>query len=294
MRVLVTGASGQLGGYLLRELAARNVETVAWSGSRHGSIFGAVLRPVDLADHNAVAAAFRQARPDVVIHAGALARVMDCFREPEHARLVNTQSSASIAELAAEAGVRLLYVSTDLVFDGERGNYREDDAATPLSVYGRTKADAERAVRSAPLSLVVRTSLLFGPSVIGRTTFFDEQVTAARNGKPIALSADEWRTPLSLKTAASALVALAQSKEAGILHLGGPERMSRLEMGERLAAFLGVGRSFIRAVRRDEAPSEEPRPRDTSLDSSRWRALHPDHPWPSWEAALAEFFDSSC
>src|ERR1700687_775168 len=125
MRVLVTGASGQLGGYLLSELAARNVETVAWSGSRHGSIFGAVLRAVDLADRNAVAAAFRQACPDGVIHAGALARVADCYRDPERARLVNTLGSASIVELAAEAGVRLLHVSTDLVFDGERGNYRE-------------------------------------------------------------------------------------------------------------------------------------------------------------------------
>ncbi len=294
MRILVTGASGQLGGYLLRELAARNVDTVAWSGSRRGSLFGADLRAVDLADRDTVAAAFRQARPDVVIRGGALARVADCFRDPERARLVNTQGSASIAELAAEAGVRLLHVSTDLVFDGERGNYREDDAPTPRSVYGRTKADAERAVRSAPRGLVVRVSLLFGPSVVGRPTFFDEQVTAARNGKPIALFMDEWRTPLSLKTAVSALVALAQSKEAGILHLGGPERMSRLEMGKRLAAFLGVSASFIRAVRRNGAPSEEHRPRDTSLVSSRWRALYPDHPWPSWEAALAEFFDSSC
>jgi len=294
MRVLVTGASGQLGGYLLRELAAHNVETVAWSGSRQGSVFGAVLRPVDLADCNAAAAGFRQARPDVVIHAGALARVADCFRDPERARLVNTQGSALIAELSREAGARLVHISTDLVFDGERGNYREDDAPAPLSVYGRTKTDAEHAVLSVSRGLVVRVSLLFGPSVVGRPTFFDEQVAAARNGRPIALFADEWRAPLSLKTAASALVTLAQSKEAGILHLGGPERLSRLEMGERLAAFLGVGPSFIRAVRRGEAPSEEARPRDTSLDSSRWRALYPDHPWPSWEAALAEFFDSSC
>jgi len=148
-------------------------------------------------------------------------------------------------------------------------------------------------VRSAPRGLVVRVSLLFGPSVVGRPTFFDDQVTAARTGKAVALFMDEWRTPLSLKSAASALVALAQSEEAGILHLGGPERMSRLEMGERLAAFLRVDPSFIRAVRREESPSEESRPRDTSLDSSHWRALYPDHPWPSWEAALAEFFVTS-
>jgi dTDP-4-dehydrorhamnose reductase len=293
MRFLVTGASGQLGGYLLRELAARKLETVAWSGSRRGSLFGVDLQPVELAHRNSVAAAFRQARPDIVIHAGALARVADCFRDPEHARLVNAQGSASIAEAAAEARARLLHTSTDLVFNGEQGNYREGDAPTPLSVYGRTKADAERAVQAAPRSLVVRVSLLFGPSVVGRPTFLDEQVSSARTGKPITLFKDEWRTPLSLKTAASALVTLAQSEEAGILHLGGPERISRLEMGERLATFLGVAPSFIRPVRRDEAASEEPRPRDTSLNSTRWRSLFPTQPWPSWEAALGEFLDLS-
>jgi dTDP-4-dehydrorhamnose reductase len=291
MRVLVTGASGQLGGYLLRELAARKVEIVAWSGSRRGSLFGVDLRPVDLADRDAVATAFRQACADTVIHAGALGRVADCFRDPETARLINTQGSASLAELAGRAGARLLHVSTDHVFDGERGNYCEEDVATPHTVYGRTKADAEQAVQATPQSLVVRVSLFFGPSVVGRPTFFDEQVNAARTGKPVALFMDEWRTPLSLRTAASALVALAHAEHVGIVHLGGPERMSRLEMGQRLAAYLGLEASFIRPIHRADAPCEEPRPRDASLDSSRWRALYPKHSWPTWEAALGEFTD---
>jgi dTDP-4-dehydrorhamnose reductase len=293
MRVLVTGASGQLGGYLLRELATRKVETVAWSGSRRGSLFGVDLQPVDLADRDAVAIAFREARADTVIHAGALGRVADCFRDPERARLINTRGSAALAELAGKAGARLLHVSTDHVFDGERGNYCEEDAPMPRTVYGRTKADAEQAVQAAPRSVVVRVSLFFGPSLVGRPTLFDEQVHAARTGKPVALFMDEWRTPLSLRTAASALVALAQSGHVGVLHLGGPERMSRLEMGQRLAAFLGLEASFIRPIYRDDAPCEEPRPRDTSLDSSRWRALYPNYPWPKWEAALSEFMDLS-
>jgi dTDP-4-dehydrorhamnose reductase len=289
MRHLLTGASGQLGGYLLRELAARNLETVAWSGTRGGALFGVNLQPVDLTDHAKVAAAFREARPDVVIHAAARSRIVDCYRDPEHARLVNTRGSALLAELSAEAGARLLYVSTDLVFDGEKGDYREHDAPSPLSVYGRSKADAERAVLTMSRNLVVRVSLLFGPSVVGRLSFFDEQVTAGRNGKGVTLFMDDWRTPLSLKTAASALVELARSGETGILHLGGPEKMSRVDMGQRLAAFLGVDPSFIRAIRRDEAALEEPRPRDTSLDSSRWRAIFPNHPWPDYEQELCEF-----
>jgi dTDP-4-dehydrorhamnose reductase len=286
MRVIVTGASGQLGGYLLRELAGQAV--MAWSGSRTGELFGATLLPVDLVDRDSVVAAFRAARPDVVIHAGALANVSNCFRDPKRARNVNTFGTQLLAELAEEARCRLIYVSTDLVFDGKRGGYREEDTPSPISEYGRTKADGERAVLAIPRGLVVRVSLLFGPTVVGRPTFFDEQVERARNDKPISLFSDEWRTPLSLKVAARALVALASTDVTGILHLGGPERMSRLEMGQRLSEYLGVSAAWIRATRCEEASTEEPRPRDVSLDSSRWRNQFPQIPWPEWEDALRD------
>jgi dTDP-4-dehydrorhamnose reductase len=289
MRILVTGASGQLGSYLLRELSRRGAEVAAWSGARRGDLFGVPMRPVDLADADGVAGAFREARPAVVVHAGALARVADCHRDPSRAERVNTRGTAVLAELVAAAGARLVYVSTDLVFDGERGGYREDDPPAPLSVYGRSKAAAEGAVLAVPVGAVVRVSLLFGPSFTGRTAFFGEQVAALRAGRTVTLFADERRTPLSLGVAARALLDVALSDFTGLLHLGGPERMSRLEMGQRLAAFLGVDPSAIVAVKRDQVPAAEPRPRDTSLDSSRWRGLFPGHPWPAWEEALRQF-----
>jgi dTDP-4-dehydrorhamnose reductase len=287
-RFLVTGASGSLGSYLVRHLRALGVPLVAWSGSRDGDRFGVPLRPVDLADPDALAAAFAGARPDVVIHAAARARLDECHRDSAGAERVNSRGTATLAELAARAGARLLLVSTDLVFGGERGWYREADAPAPLSVYGRSKAAAEQVVLAQPRSLVVRVSLLFGPSITGRPGFFDQQVAALRAGRPLTLFADEWRTPLSLGTAAAALVEAAGADVTGLLHLGGPERLSRLEMGQRLAAWLGVEPSGIRASRREDVSAPEPRPRDTSLDSSRWRGLFPRHPWPAWQEALRE------
>ena len=286
MRVLLTGASGQLGSYLLKELTTHGIETIAWSGSTRGSLYNVELQPVDLADRDAVAAAFRAARPDVVIHAAAFARVAECHRDPDRARRINTEGTAQLAQLAGEAKARLLYVSTDLVFDGERGNYTEDDSPSPLSVYGHSKADAEPAVLRLPRGLVVRVSLMFGPSLVGRPTFFDEQVTALRTGKPIKLFADEWRTPVSLGTAATALVALAKSELSGVLHVGGPERLSRADMGHKLAASLGVTNPTIQSVSRNALPGDEPRPRDTSLNSSRWRALFSNIPWPSFSESI--------
>jgi dTDP-4-dehydrorhamnose reductase len=287
MRLLLTGASGQLGAYLLRALAGRDgVSVVAWSGATTGERFGAPLRPVDLADPDAVAGAFADARPDVVLHAAALARVADCQRDPERARRVNAGAAATLTALTQAARARLVLVSTDLVFDGERGGYREADPPNPLSMYGRTKAEAEAAALASPRAAVARLSLLFGPSLSGRPTFFDDQVAALRGGRPVTLFRDEWRTPLDLETAARALLALAFSHFVGIIHLGGPDRLSRLEMGRKLAAALDADPSRLIAADRADAPAPEPRPRDCSLDPSRWRACFPKIDLPTHDEAL--------
>jgi dTDP-4-dehydrorhamnose reductase len=276
MTLLVTGASGLLGAYLLQEARRGDNAVVAWSGSRH----------VDLADATALAAAFQEARPDVVLHAAAVSSAEVCRRDPETARRVNTDATGQLAALAAKSGTRLLFVSTDLVFDGEHAPYDEAAPPLPLSVYGRTKADAERAVLDAG-GVVARVSLLFGPSRAGRPGFFDQQRMALTSAKPITLFEDEWRTPLSFVTAARGLLALARSNHTGVFHLGGPERMSRLEMGQRLAAFLGCEPAAILPTSRHEAPGE-PRPRDVSLSSGRWRSSFPQMAWPRFEEALAE------
>src|SRR5262245_45858231 len=187
MRILLTGANGQLGGYLLQRLRGSGLSVTAWSGHRRGELFGSALHPVDLGEHDAVRAAFRAARPDLGLPAAAQARIADCQRAPDLAHRINTRGSALLAELAGDAGARLMLVSTDLVFDGERGGYREEDAPSPLSVYGRSKADAEAAVLVAPRTVVARVSLLYGPSVVGQPSFFDEQVAALRAGRPVTL-----------------------------------------------------------------------------------------------------------
>jgi dTDP-4-dehydrorhamnose reductase len=289
MRLLLTGASGHLGAYLLRHLVATpGIEVSAWSGSSRGDSFGVPLQPVELGDYDSLARAFAVARPDVVLHAGAMARIAECHRDPERARRINRDGSAVLAELTAQTGARLVLVSTDLVFDGERGNYREDDPVRPLSIYGQTKVAAEEAVLPTPRAAVARMSLLIGPSLCGRPSFFDEQVAALCGGRSVTLFTDEWRTPLDLPTAARALVALAQSDYTGVIHISGPERLSRLEMGQRLATALGTGAHGIVAATRDQAPAPEPRPRDTSLDSSRWRRLFPEASCPGHDDVLRE------
>jgi dTDP-4-dehydrorhamnose reductase len=288
MRLLLTGASGQLGAYILRELTRQNQQASAWSGSGTGRLFGFELEPVDLANPDQVSTAFRRAQPDAVLHAGAVSMISDCYRDPQRAKQVNMEGTAILAELAAKAKARLLFVSTDLVFDGERGNYEEHDKPSPLSIYGKTKAAAEPMVLSAPRGMVVRASWLYGPKLVGQPAFFGQMVAALVERRPLALFEDEWRTPLALAAAARALLGILRSDFTGLLHLGGPERLSRLDMGRRLAAYMGIESRPITASQRSSNPAPEPRPRDTSLDSSLWRALFPRERWPTWEEGLRE------
>jgi dTDP-4-dehydrorhamnose reductase len=286
MRWLITGASGLLGGYLLRHLRDAGEAVVAWSGSQINEVLGQPVIRVDVTDPAAVNAAFRAAAPDAVIHAAAIARVDECRRDPARAHRVNVDGSRRLAELAADRGARIVMVSTDLVFDGERGNYREDDPPHPLTVYGQTKADAENAVLSLPNTAAALLSLLYGPCLTGRTSFFDRMLASLRQNRPMPLFADEWRTPLDLPTAAAVLVALARSDVTGRLHVGGPGRLSRLDMGRQLAEVLDVSDESIVVTNRDAAGGDEPRPADTSLDSSKWRRLFPELPWPTYREAL--------
>jgi dTDP-4-dehydrorhamnose reductase len=287
-RILVTGASGQLGSYLLRELQRRGWPAVAWSQRPDVELFGYRCQDVQLRDTDQVVGAFQAAAPQLIIHAAAMSGVADCYRDPGLARQTNVTATRLLVEMSEKHSARIVYVSTDLVFDGEKDLYSESDCPAPLSVYGQTKANAERCVLSNSRHLVLRVSLMFGPAINGRPSFFQQQLSALRANTPCRLFRDEWRTPLDLQTAATGVLDVAASDATGILHFGGPQRMSRLEMGQRLARHLGISASLIQAIDREDTPASEPRPRDTSLDSQRWCERFPGSPRLDYEVALQQ------
>ncbi len=270
MRFLVTGASGLLGRWVCREIERAGEPLVAWGLSRAEP--GCVA--VDLTSAEAVQMAFDAASPDVVLHLAAVSAMSDCARDPARARAVNATAVGTLARIVEGAGARLVMVSTDLVFDGEDAPYDEEKGAAPASVYGRTKREGEVLALSMGSALVVRLALLFGPALGGRKGFFDTQLETLRGAGSISLFDDEWRTPLALDCAARSLVAVARTDATGVLHLGGPERMSRSEMGVRLARLAGADESCILHVSRLSLPGER-RVRDVSLDASRLRATGP-------------------
>jgi dTDP-4-dehydrorhamnose reductase len=247
--LLVTGGSGYLGSELLR----RRPDAVGASRS-------AGIR-LDVRDADAVRAVLGRLRPAAVIHTA--------YRQDD--RATTYDGAVNVAEAAAALGARLVHLSTDVLFDGEKsGAYVEEDEPRPLTDYGRAKADAERAVREAcPDALIVRTSLLFGaaePSGQERAV-----LDAAAGRTEMAFFADELRCPVHVADLAAALLELVDTERTGILHVAGADTLDRYEFARLVAAARGADPSRLR--RSSIAESGLARPRNCALSSERARAL---------------------
>lgn len=288
MRVVVTGATGQLGAYAVGALVRAGHEVIPWGRRGPASVGGCPGRAVELTDVEATRRELDESRPETILHLAAVASYEDVFRDPEAGESVNVGATRTLAEWCLRHEARLVLTSTDAVFDGERGGYREEDEARPVLAYGRTKRAAEREVLAVPGGLAARLSLLYGFSRCGREGFFDRSIAALRAGESRAFFTDEYRTPLHLADAAGALAGLIGAERAGIVHVGGPERLSRFELMRRAAAALGINPERVRANRRADVPSPEPRPADTSLDSGRLARLLPSLVRRTVEVALTE------
>ena len=291
MRVVLTGASGQLGDYLLERLLKEGFEVSAWSGSDLGTRSGVALRPVELTDVGLVERVLKEVDPAVIIHAGAIASVEVVRRDPSRGAEVNVAATGRLADWCARHGRQLVFTSTDMVFDGTKPWWKESDAPNPLSEYGRTKVRAEAIVREVPGALTIRLSLMYGPSRSVRPTFFDKTIAALRRGEPQTFFRDEFRTPIALWTAAEAIVSLVREQTFGVIHLGGSERLSRFEFAGKVANALGVDANLVRGNLQSEVPATEPRPADLSLDTTRLSEWLPDLKRPSVEVVLKEKLD---
>ena len=286
MRILLTGASGQLGAHLIDRLLELGQEIVAWSGTGAGKRGGIPLTPIDLTDPEVTTRSLDEADPDAIVHLAALSAAEAVRLDPDRARAINVEATRRIAGWCGRRDRRLVFTSTDLVFDGSRAWNRETDPAEPILAYGRTKRDAEPAVLEIPGGVVARVSLLFGPTRCGRPYFFDRAIDSIRKGDPQSFFEDEFRTPLDLMTAAEILARLAGSDVSGLFHVAGHERVSRFDLMRRSALALGLDPELVRPNRRTDFTLPEPRPADVSLETSQLASTFPDLRRPTIEEAL--------
>lgn len=278
-RVWVTGSGGLIGNYLCRSAPAvlPDFDVVPMTRDR-----------LDLGDSSAIRAAFRAGKPNGVIHCAAISRSPDCRNNPALAERVNVQATKLLHEEAED--VPFIFFSSDLVFDGKKGNYSECDSPNPLGVYADTKLRAERYILQNPLHTVVRTSLNAGVSPSGDRSFVEEIGRALVQKKPLRLFADEFRCPVPAEFTALAVLLLFKAGARGIFHIAGRERLSRYEIGVLTARMLGCDPSrIVRGTLKDY--EGDPRPADTSLNCSKLQEFlkRPIPSFSDWARETKEF-----
>jgi dTDP-4-dehydrorhamnose reductase len=259
-----------VGGRLGTLLTRQGFQVVA---GRHLNAPPAGLDAVTLDLHSAASteSALARSGADAVVHAATFGGADACEEDPAAAFALNVVATGRLAALCRSAGVRLIALSTDQVLAGDRAWAAEAEPARPLMTYGRTKREGEEATLSAhPEAAVVRLPLMVGRGHGPRGTASEGILWALRAGRPVRLYEDEFRTPLDPESAATALAALLRARAAGIFHLGGPERISRFELGRRVAEAFDLPGTLLEAVPRS-SHTGPPRPPDVSLDSSRAR-----------------------
>jgi len=254
----ITGANGLIGNYL--------VQTAPRFAPRW-RVRALARADFDLLDFAAVEREFRKDKPAFVIHCAAITVVSEAQKNPALARRVNVEATKFLAELAAE--IPFVFFSTDLVFDGRKGDYTEADALNPLHIYGETKVAAEEIILKNPRHLVLRTSLNYGQSLSGQRAF-NEQLRRSlqQAGQGMKLFTDEFRNPIPAVETARAVWELVEKKCAGLYHVAGAEKMSRYQIGELLVKGWPEITAAMEAGLAKDFPGP-PRALDTSLNIAK-------------------------
>ncbi len=270
-RLLITGAAGFLGGRVALKAFPRWKTHLAWRSSPVDESGAETAFRLDVTDGEAVHAAIREIAPHVVVHAAALTDSNFCAENRETAWEVNVKGSENMARAAEAVGARLIYLSTDLVFDGKRRFYTEEDAPDPVCFYGKTKWEGEKAVSSACSNVcIARSALIYGFSATSARCFTEVMIESLKRGRDLTLFTDEFRTPVYIENICDMLLELAEMEDArGVFHIAGPERRSRFDFGRELVDAFGFGREHLIPVSVDDFAFKDPRPRDCSMKSIR-------------------------
>ncbi len=262
--MLVTGGSGYLGRWVA-DLAGDSWTVTATFGSNRGELDGVDWRQLDVRNSEAVDDLVAEVQPQVIVHTAALNPGQGNDFED-----VNVAGTANVARAAATIGARLIHISTDMVFDGQRGEYTEADSPNPLNDYGRSKALAEHAVAaSGAEAVIVRTSLIYGwrPTIARAAQWM---IDALDRGEIVRLWADEMRNPIWVESLAAAIIELADLDYTGPLHVGGAQVMSRYDFGTALLRFHEVRKGPVFSI---PTPRDAIRPLNCTLDSSQARRI---------------------
>jgi dTDP-4-dehydrorhamnose reductase len=263
--ILVTGG-GLLGSEVIRVLGKEH-DVVGTFNSRPRE--GAVR--LDVTDRDGTIRAVGELKPELIVHTAALTNVDYCEDHEEEAMAVNGRGTRNLVDAARGAGSKVIYVSTDFVFDGSKGMYREEDPVCPISVYAYSKLMGELHVKELNGSAIARTSVVYGNA---RQNFVSWVKGSLEKGLTIKVVTDQYNSPTLSYDCAEAIAAMIRHGVSGIYHTAGGERVSRYEFARKIASFYGLDGGLIEPIATSALKQKARRPPDSSLDVRKISAYH--------------------
>ncbi|XRP97087.1 dTDP-4-dehydrorhamnose reductase [Methanocaldococcus sp. 16A] len=229
---------------------------------------------VDITIENKIKETIRKINPDFVINTAAMTNVDLCEIERDLAYKINALGAKYIGEICKEIGCNLCHISTDYVFDGEKGNYTEEDIINPINYYGYTKAEGERLLNELDYDAIsiVRISVPYCISPI-KVNFFMWVLEKLKNNEVIKAVIDQWNTPTYVNELVEGIIKIYENDINGLLHFGGGEKVSRYEFALKVAEVFGYNKDLIKPIKSSELGWKAKRPKDTSLNSEKVEKL---------------------
>jgi dTDP-4-dehydrorhamnose reductase len=269
LKLLITGASGLYGSKLAELTTARNY--AVYSGySRDQPPYGTPIQ-FDVSDKSRVEEVLKKVNPDVVVHAAALTDVDKCEMNRELAWKVNVEGTKNIVEQIKMRHSFLVYISTDYVFNGETGQYKETDRTDPINYYGLTKLKAEELVKDlVDEYCVARASVIYGSTpAAGKVNFALWVLSKLERNEQVRIVTDQWNSPTLNANLAEMTLEIMERKLTGTFHLSGATRINRYDFAKLIAQTFNLDASLVNPCTSSEFSWAAKRPGDSSLDTAK-------------------------
>lgn len=253
MRILVTGANGFSGYYLIQRLLQKKFAVIATGKGECRLPFTAdsnfIYASMDFTDPFSVDAVFARFKPDVVVHAGAMSKPDECEMNQMLAYVVNVEGTVTLMTNAEEQKSFFIFLSTDFVFDGEKGMYREEDVPNPVNYYGKTKLEAEDIIKDYPYDwCIVRTVLVYGKNHSGGKNILTIVKDKLEKGEGYNVVDDQVRTPTYVDDLARGIVSVIEKRAKGIFHISGKDVLTPYQIAIATAEYLKLDTTLIKRV----------------------------------------------
>jgi len=267
MKILLIGASGVLGRRLYNDAIKKKWQMLGTYCSHECK----GLSHLDLKDRKSVEKIFNSFKPEVVLLAGGITDVDLCESRPGFAEEVNIKGTLNLAKRMKERNAKMVFVSTDYIFDGKKGPYKEDDKPRPVNVYGRTKLEAENIIKSILDDyLIVRTAQLYGIDYKGRN-FAVKIIHNMKNNKKVYAADDFYCTPTYAGSLSEAIIELIKKGKTGVYHAAGPDFINRYDYVNKIADIFTLDKSFIIRVKLKDLHLKAKRPEKAGLNADKLR-----------------------